>query len=29
VRYGDRIAEVLEGTGERVMTRSLHADGIE
>jgi hypothetical protein len=30
VRYGDRIAEVLgEARGERVMIRSLHADGIE
>jgi hypothetical protein len=30
VRYGDRIAEVLgEAPGERVMIRSLHADGIE
>ena len=28
VRYGDRIAEVLgEARGERVMIRSLHADG--
>jgi len=30
VRYGDRIAEVLgEARGERVMIRSLHADGVE
>jgi len=30
VRYGDQIAEVLgEARGERVMIRSLHADGIE
>jgi len=30
VRYGDRIVEVLgEARGERVMIRSLHADGIE
>jgi hypothetical protein len=28
VRYGDRTAEVLgEARGERVMIRSLHADG--
>jgi hypothetical protein len=30
VRYGDRIAEVLgDARGERVMIRSLHADGVE
>jgi len=30
VRYGNRIAEVLgEARGERVMIRSLHADGVE
>ncbi|CAN7787051.1 hypothetical protein LJR034_008751 [Caballeronia sp. LjRoot34] len=30
VRYGDRIAEVLgEARGERIMIRSLHADGVE
>jgi hypothetical protein len=30
VRYGDRIAEVLGGArGDRVMIRSLHADGVE
>ena len=30
VRYRDRIAEVLgEARGERVMIRSLHADGVE
>jgi hypothetical protein len=31
VRYGDRIAEVVlgEARGERVMIRSLHADGVE
>src|SRR5471032_1001955 len=30
VRYCDRIAEVLgEARGERVMIRSLHADGVE
>ena len=30
VRYGERIAEVLgEARGERVMIRSLHADGLE
>ena len=30
VRYGDRIAEVLgEARGERVIIRSLHADGVE
>ena len=30
VRYGDGIAEVLgEARGERVMIRSLHADGVE
>ncbi len=29
-RYGDRIVEVLgEARGERVMIRSLHADGVE
>ena len=29
VRYGDRIAEVLgEARGERVMIRSLRADGV-
>jgi hypothetical protein len=28
--YGDRIAKVLgEARGERVMIRSLHADGVE
>jgi hypothetical protein len=30
VRYGGRIAEVLGGArGDRVMIRSLHADGVE
>jgi hypothetical protein len=30
MRYGDRIAEVLDNArGERVMIRSLHADGVE
>ncbi|QIE30298.1 hypothetical protein [Caballeronia sp. SBC2] len=30
VRYGDRIAEVLgDARVERVMIRSLHADGVE
>ena len=30
VRYGDRFAQVLgEARGERVMIRSLHADGVE
>ena len=30
VRYGDRIAEVLgEARGERVMIRSLHAEGFQ
>jgi hypothetical protein len=29
-RYGDRIAKVLsEARGERVMIRSLHADGVK
>jgi hypothetical protein len=30
VRYQDRIAEVLgDARGERVMIRSVHADGVE
>jgi hypothetical protein len=30
VRYQDRIAEVLgEARGQRVMIRSIHADGVE
>jgi hypothetical protein len=30
VRYSDRIAEALgDARGERVMIRSLHADGVE
>jgi hypothetical protein len=30
VRYRDRIAEVLgDARGERVMIRSVHADGVE
>lgn len=30
VRYGERVAEVLgEARGQRVMIKSIHADGVE